>query len=347
MPSVTHKSTTDDPNATGWAITDPVVRFRELGTERVFGLAASHRWVLGASPDCSIQLDDPSGRVSRQHALAVRENEVWTMHDNGSTNGVKLNGEARRSFQFAAGDEIKLGGVSLLAESHRSIELHDLLCRWLGWSTSRLLEVDQALLAVREMANLRAALILRGAGDLVGVARRLHRLALGNRPFATLDSDEDGLQGLDRAINGMLCVNARKLPRDIRLVIANLRTPDTRVCLVAYADSPESAAEIGTMITRIVTISIPPITERADELDRLLKAYGFDAVEEFGAHTLGFRPRDPEWIRARPPEDLHEIEEVARRLVALRNYGVTKGADRLNLTHGALSRWARRRKLPT
>src|SRR6187402_3538418 len=126
MPSVTDKPTTDDPNATGWAITDPVVRFRELGTERVFGLAASHRWVLGASPDCSIQLDDPSGRVSRQHALAVRENEVWTMHDNGSTNGVKLNGEARRSFQFAAGDEIKLGGVSLLAESHRSIELHDL-----------------------------------------------------------------------------------------------------------------------------------------------------------------------------------------------------------------------------
>jgi hypothetical protein len=344
---VTVKSTTADPHATGWAINDPVVRFRVLGTERVFDLAGSHRWVLGASPDCSIQLDDPSGRVSRQHAVIVRENEVWTMHDLGSTNGIRLNCEARRSSQVAAGDEIELGGITLLAESDRSMELHDLLRRWLGWSASCLGEVDRALLAVREMANLRAALILRGEGDLFGVARRLHRLALGDRPFVTLDSGQNSLQGLDRATNGMLCVDARKLPRDIRLVFANLRTPDTRVRLVACADCPASAAEIATMITRIVTISIPPIADRADEIVRLLEAYGLDAVNEFGAHVLGFRPRDYEWARTGRFEDLHEIEDAARRLVVLRNYGVTKGAERLKLTHGALSRWAHRRKLST
>lgn len=345
--SVTVKSTTADPNGTGWAIDDPVVRFRVLGTEHVFDLAASHRWVLGSSPDCSIQLDDPSGRVSRQHAVVVREDEVWTMHDLGSTNGIRLNCEARRSFQFAAGDDIELGGITLLAESDRSMELHELLRRWLGWSAACLDEVDRALLAVREMANLRAALILRGEGDLLGVARRLHRLALGDRPFVTLDSGEDGLQGLDRATNGMLCVDARKLPRDIRLVLANLRTPDARVRLVACADSPASAADIATMITRIVTISIPPIADRTDEIERLLEAYGIDAVKELGANFLGFRPRDSEWARTGGLNNLHEIEDAARRLVALRNYGVTKGAERLKLTHGALSRWAHRRKLPT
>jgi hypothetical protein len=44
---------------------------------------------------------------------------------------------------------------------------------------------------------------------------------------------------------------------------------------------------------------------------------------------------------------LEKIEETARRLVALRNWGVTGGAKRLKLNHGALSRWARDFNLPT
>src|SRR5829696_602980 len=70
--------TVADPAATGWAINDPVVRFRVLGSERVFDLATSDRWVLGSSPECSLHLDDPSGRVSRRHAVASREGEFWT-----------------------------------------------------------------------------------------------------------------------------------------------------------------------------------------------------------------------------------------------------------------------------
>jgi len=73
-------------------------------------------------------------------------------------------GEVRRSFQLAPVDEIDLGWITLIAESHRSMELHDLLRRWLGWSTSRFGEVDRALGAVREMANLRTALIICGKG---------------------------------------------------------------------------------------------------------------------------------------------------------------------------------------
>ena len=46
-------------------------------------------------------------------------------------------------------------------------------------------------------------------------------------------------------------------------------------------------------------------------------------------------------------EPLAEIETGTRRLVALRNWGVTGGAERLGITHGALSRWAKRRKIPT
>jgi hypothetical protein len=152
---------------------------------------------------------------------------------------------------------------------------------------------------------------------------------------------------LDRAANGILCVDAHGLPRNTRALIANLRTSDARVRLVAYADSIESVAELAAMISRVVTISIPPLTERADELERLLEAYGWDAVDELGASCLGFWPGDPELVRASGIATLDDLEDAARRLVALRNWGVTGGAERLRLTHGALSRWARRRKIPT
>jgi hypothetical protein len=345
--AVTIPGTNADPAASSWTINDPVIHLRVLGSERVFDLAGANRWVLGASPECSLHLDDPSGRVSRQHAVLARDGELWTMHDLGSTNGIRQNREQRQSFQLAPGDEIDLGGITLLAESRRSTELHDLLRRWLGWSTVRLGEVDRALREVREMAHLRAVLILRGDGSLTGVARRLHQATLGERPFVALGPRERGLEGLDRAIYGTLCINATKLPPDFPLVLSHLRTPDTCVRLVACADSPKSVAELATMISRISTIWLPPIATRGAELDRLLESYGFDAVEEFGAAHLGFRPRDLERIRASGISTLEEIEEVTRRLVALRNWGVSGGAKRLGLTHGALSRWARNRKLPT
>jgi hypothetical protein len=155
------------------------------------------------------------------------------------------------------------------------------------------------------------------------------------------------MEGLERAITGTLCINASKLPHDLHLVILNLRTPDTCVRLVVCADNAESIDRLAARISRIATIWIPPLATRSDEIDRVLEAYGIDAVEEFSAGSLGFRPRDLEKIRANGVSTFKEIEEEARRLVALRNYGVSEGANRLRIHHSALSRWAQRRHLPT
>jgi hypothetical protein len=328
-------------------LNDAVTRLRVLGSERVFDLAGADRLMLGTSSECSLRLDDPTDRVSRRHAELVRDGETWAMHDRGSTNGIKQNGEERRSFQLAPGDEIDLTGVKLIAESRRSMELHDLLRRWLGWSTAHLDEVDRAFREVREAAHLRAALILRGDGSLTGIARRLHRATLGARPFVALDRDGRGMEGLERAITGTLCVNANKLPQDLHLVALNLRTPDTCVRLVACADNSESIDGLATRLSRIATVWIPPLTTRASEIDRMLEAYGLDAVEEFGAGHLGFRPQDLERLRAWGISTFEEIEDDARRLVALRNYGVSEGANRLGIHHSSLTRWAQRRDLPT
>ena len=44
---------------------------------------------------------------------------------------------------------------------------------------------------------------------------------------------------------------------------------------------------------------------------------------------------------------LDQLEAFALRLVAFRNWGVTEGAKRLGISHGALSRWAHRWNIPT
>lgn len=334
--------TNADPAAAGWAIHDPVLRLRVHGSERALDLTASDRWVLGSSPECSLHLDDPSGRVSRRHAVVLRDGVSWMLQDLNSTNGLRVNREERRLFQLAPGDEIELGRITLIAESIRSMELHELLRRWLGWSTSCLGGVDRALREVREMANLRAALLLRGAGPLTGVARRLHRITLGHRPFVPLDPNRSGAEGLARALSGMICLDARRLPRDIHAVLANFRVPDMRVRLVACVDSAAILAELVSMSSPVATISLPPLTERSDELERLLEAYASDAVAEFGASWPGLRSSDLELVCAGGIATLDEIEAFARRLVALRTWGVTDGAKRLGIAHGALSRWARR-----
>ncbi|MEJ7602004.1 MAG: FHA domain-containing protein [Kofleriaceae bacterium] len=341
-------STNADPTGTGWAINDLVVRLRLLGSERAFDLSSARQWVVGASPECTIQLDDPSGRVSRRHAVLHREGDTWLVRDLGSTNGIRHDGEATRAFSLSPGAEIELGGIAMIAESARSIELHALLRRVLGWSLRCLADVDRALGVVRDMANLRTGLILRGEGSLVGAARRLHHLVLGpERPFVLRKGDEMGIHAAERAVSGVLCFDADALPPDLREVVASLRLPETRVRLIVCARTAESSAEVATIVPRVATLWIPPLAERGDEMEQLLEAYGRDAVTVLDAAELGFRQHDLKWVRASGIRTLEEIEEVTYRLVALRNWGVTAGAERLGITHGALSRWARRRKIPT
>jgi hypothetical protein len=345
--AVSASSTNADPAAIAWAINDLVTRLRLFGTERVFELSSEERWVLGASAECSIRLDDPSGRISRRHAELVRDRDSWSVQDLKSMNGIRQNREDRKEFQLAPGDEMELGGVTLIAESRRSIALHQMLRRLLGWSTARLGEVDRAFREVREMAHIRAALILRGEGSLAGVARRLHDLTLPDRPFVVLRPDNTVVQALELAANGMLYAEARDLPADLVQLAAGLLVPEARIRFVVCADSIDATAKLARMIPRIATIRIPPVTERKDEIDQLLEAYGRDAAEALGTNDLGFRPHDLKWIRTSAIRTLDEIEVVTHRLVALRNWGVTAGAERLGITHGALSRWARRRKIPT
>ena len=80
------------------------------GTRMLLGSTGA---VIGRSRDCEIVSSDPN--VSRRHAeIRADGRGGWTVHDLGSTNGVKVNGQrANGPAQLQPGDRIALGTADL------------------------------------------------------------------------------------------------------------------------------------------------------------------------------------------------------------------------------------------
>lgn len=351
-------STTTDVAASEWVIDDAVMRLREWGTDTIRVLPAPpvDDWTVGASETCALRIDDPSGRVSRVHAALVHDQSRWLLRDLGSKNGVRFDGARRSEAILEPGVEIGIGGVTLIAESGRSVALRGYLARLLGWRGDRTEIVDHALRAIRLAVTRRAALVLCGEGDLVPTAQSIHRRALGDeRPFivcdprrrraeATVRSAENfasGLQGLAAAQGGTLCVRGRRLPRDFAKLLVALRDPDARAQLVVCARSPADCAPY-----LAVPIQIPSLEGRELELDRIIAEYAEDAVSELGAPRGCFQAADREWIRTNAAGSLPEIEKATLRIVALRDSrNLSNAAARLGMAPVSLSRWIGRRDM--
>jgi hypothetical protein len=334
--------TRTDPEP-GWRIQDDVIRLREWGTDRAYELPREPfaERVLGASAECTFQLDDRSGRVSRRHARLVRDGSLWSVQDLASKNGTWIDGVRRQASTLTPGTELGVGGLVLVAESDALAALHELLCRWIGWSADRRGDVDRALRAVRDATSGHCVLVLCGEGDLVPLAARIHREVLGERPFVV----HDGTGALARAKGGTLCV-AERSP-DLDELARRLRAPGERVRVTACAHAIAQAAELAMRIGRAARIELPALAERRRELPRIIEAYAEDAAASLGQAVTALDKRDLPLVSALPFDGLADVEDTARRLVAIRALGVTEGAARLGITHGALSRWAKRRGLRT
>jgi hypothetical protein len=339
----------------GWWLDDEVVQLRARGgrgreNERPLAAPPVKEWTIGSSPDCSIQLHDPSGMVSRRHAILRREGSIWTVHDAPSRNGTRLDGERRQSFALVPGAELGIGAIELIAESARSITLREILDRWIGWAPERYADVDTALRAVRYMATMRSALVLRGEGDLVPLAARLHRQAMAKqRPFILAEKDGDGLAARHAATEGTLCVDALKLPRDWPELVKELRARGmlrARVIMCAPLGPHSDADAAIAQLPVATTIELPALASRASELARLVQEHASDAAADLGV-SVKFREADWERLLARKWHGLAAIAHDARRLVVLREWGIVEGAARLGISHAALSRWAQRRRLAT
>jgi pSer/pThr/pTyr-binding forkhead associated (FHA) protein len=352
-------STKTDAAASEWEIDDAVIRLRRWGSDALHALPAppTAEATIGAADSCTFRLHDATGRVSRLHARLMRDDRRWVLRDLGSKNGVRADGARRSEIVLEPGVEIGLGGVTLIAESSRSVVLRGYLARMLGWGSDQTETVDHALRAIRLAVTHRAALVLCGDGDLVPTARSIHRHTLGAaRPFivcdprrrsgkATVRSAENydtGMQAFIAATGGTLCVRGRRLPRDFRDVVAAIRDPAAQVQLVVCAESAEDCEPF-----LAVPINIPPLAGRERELDRIITEYADDAIEALGAPRTGFQPEDRAWVRRYSAATLPDIEKATLRLVAIRDSrNISSAAGLLGMAPVSLSRWIGRRGLP-
>ena len=101
--------------------------------------------------------------------------------------------------------------------------LHGFLSRLLGWTNTD--AVDQAIRSIELAVGHHAHLVLRGPGDLVPIARALHRRTIGaDRPFIVCDprrrdvpasvrspaNRDSGVVAFEAARGGSLCVRIRE-----------------------------------------------------------------------------------------------------------------------------------------
>ncbi len=356
-------STKTDIAAHEWSFDDRVIQLREWGTDTAHVLPqppaiGPASLSIGSDETCSLQLHDPTRHLSRRHASLVQDGATrWLLHDLGSKNGTRLNGAHCCRISLAPGDEIGIGGITLITESRRLIALRGFLSRLLGWRSKRLPVVDHALRSIRMAATHRTALVLCGDGDLVPLARSIHRRVFGDdRPFivcdprrrqykATVRSPENyetGMPAFAAAAGGSLCVRNLRLPHDFLSVVTALRAQNSQVRLVICAQTAEQYDAYLAL-----PITIPPLSTCPDEIDRIITEYADDAITELGTPRNGFLPADRDWVRTHSASSLPDIEKATLRLVAIReSSNLSAAAARLGMAPVSLSRWIGRRKLP-
>ncbi len=350
-------STTTDSWTKGWAIDDEVIRLRRWGTEVAHPLRAGdpRRLTVGAAPSCAIQVHDPSGFTSREHASLELVNGRWCIIDR-SKNGLYLDDLPGERFLLAPGAEIGLGRhVTLIAESARTIALRAALARMIGWSAARAGSVDLALRMLRMAAARRAIFVLCGGAYLVPLAEELHRLVMTEtRPFVlchprrhpSADTERftrcvpDGRTALAQAGDGTACIDDRRRPADLVEMLDRWRRPEVAAQLMVLAKD-KRRAEAYTP----APVEIPPLASRRDELDRLLAEYEAEAMQRLGVNAPPLTPAQRAWVRQSSGETLPDIQKATLRLIAIRQAGtIAGGAALLGMSHVALGQWLERRR---
>jgi hypothetical protein len=228
--------------------------------------------------------------------------------------------------------------------------------RLLGWSNERTVELAARSLALA--LGHRATLVLCGEGDLVPIARTLHRRTLGtDRPFVACDprrgtraesvrspmSYGSGVAAFEAAIGGSLCLLMHRLPEDFPALVARLRGADDVLCVLCIGQ----LAKPHPAFILPAPLAVPPLTRRSAELDRIIAEYAGDAIAELGAPAGSFTDDDHVWVREHAARSLAEIEAATLRLVALyTSRNLAHAATRLGMTPVSLRRWLGRRELP-
>lgn len=215
---------------------------------------------------------------------------------------------------------------------------------------------DRAQDAIDLALARRAALAILGSGDLVPVARALHRRVLGaGWPFVVADPRRGdvpsvraperratGVEAFAAAQGGTLCARLARLPSDFTVVVGLARAPGVDVRIVIVGDS---RYDRHPFLANPPPIRVPSLATRRDELPRIVDEYVLDAIHELHAPLGSFTEEDRRWVIQHASESLGAIETATRRLVALRSSRtIVAAAEKLGMAELALRQWQHRRR---
>ena len=341
------------------AISNEVIRLRQWGTDRICALPGPPfpDCFVGRLEACALRLTDL--RASPGPRLTYMRQQWW-IQDFGNECGLRQDGIPREVFALEPGVEIGVGPTTLIAESLRSIALRDFCIRLLGRKHDSG-EVDQALRALRLATNRRAALVLRGKGDLVPIAYALHCRTLGaDAPFVVCDrrrrsmiasvrspaNRESGVDALEAAAGGSLCMRSSRLPPDVSELLARLHAPEPERPVQLIVCSSGDNRRI--LLAGPVPIRVSPLRERAEELPRIVEEYAGEAIAALNAPADSFTNADLWWVIERAATSLSEIEKATLRVVARKvaANNVSQAAGLLGMAPISLDRWFKRRSQP-
>jgi hypothetical protein len=341
-------STETDPAATTSLAEDTLVRLRVWATHELKKLQGPQQYIIGANPSCWWKLVDPERQLSREHAQLAFDGTRWIL-TNLSKNGIHVGQVRYEKLVVDPGLAFRLGGLTIVAEGAREIDLRGLLLRILGYT--RLHAVDAALQSLRAAIHDRKPLTLCGPGDLVPLAHALHRRMVKQRPFVVStrgrqDTEETvraaknfqrGMEALAAAAGGSLCVVDGKLPADFDDVLAALAEPSPNVQLFVCQKNAKKGGPAAELIV------IPPLVDRSAELDHIVQEYGAEAMAALGLDGP-MKTDDKAWVIRNCAESVAEIEKGALRVVALRKHRSKNGAaNALGMTRVALGKWLHKR----
>lgn len=353
-------SSTRSVRSGGWEITDEVVGFRLFGSERCHLFpGGSEELRLGSGPACELRLTDPAGGISRLHALMTRADSRWTLTDQGSKNGLSVDGIKRHALEIDPGMVVSLGSLRLVALSHRLMALRSFLLRLTGWSEASRRAADEAIQDLRFSQLRRDPIVLRGAGDLVSIARKLHSILRGDsKAFRLYDTNRIASDGNARSManagslaaaisaagDGTVCLRCTTLPKGFASAILSLRTSSESCPTIMICDVGSGNLEGARMAPPIV---VPPLSKRPRaELD-LLTTELLDEVARALSMSPALARSEREWI-ARSSRSITDVEKCLRRLLALKKARTLQGAaDCLGMAPVSLRRWFQRRPLPS
>jgi hypothetical protein len=332
---------------------DKVIGLREWGGRLVFTLRAPQQSRETTTADtAALQLTSGDLATTTDRIEIVYENQSWRIKDWNGLSNLKQDGRPTREASLMPGTEITIDGRTFIAESPRSIALRNFCSRLLGWNDDRIAVVDHALRAIRLASAGRSPLTLTGSGDLVPIAHAIHRYSLGNRvPFIVSDPRRkntsatvrgpancaSGVEALQKAYGGTLCVRARRLPRDFSEILNAFREPENPTQLMICSR--------GTLLPNAAQIDLPPLDSRRSDLPRIAREYIEDAIHALHASDDCLDQRDIEWILTFGDAlTISGIEKAALRAVALKMSGdLTEAARMLGMARVSLERWIKRR----